>query len=469
MPARHRLGGLPVRLLWPTLALVVLVEAAIVLPALGIQRRLLLDGCQRAADVIAAATGLAAPALTADPSFAARLRKLGLDGIWIRTQGAERQVLAPTGARIAAEPIDLTHEPLPLGIVRALRASVAGGGTPIALRAPSQLEPGAELELTVARSKLRSALRDFAWRALLLAAPVAAAAGGVYYWLVFAGLVRPIRRLTAAIAAFHADPDRAWSAGFDPAALGRGEIGDAGRDLADLRQEMRTALWRNARLAALGTTFARACHDLRGSLATGLLSAERLSAHSDPMVARIGAAMVNGIEHAAALVQQSLDYALDAPPAVVRSRCALRALVAEAAQHQMAALDGCQVENRVDPQLAAEADRLMMVRILGNLLRNAVEAGAKRVRVTAGTEADGLAVRIADDGPGLTESARVRLFQPFASSRPQGAGLGLAIARDLMRAQGGEITLAKTGPGGTTFRLVLPRSPGGQPDKEAST
>ncbi len=456
MPARHRPRGLSVRLLWPTLALVVLVEAAIFLPALGRQRQMLLDGCERAADVIAAASRLAAPSLPADASFAALLRTLGPDGIWIRSRGGERQVLAPTGARAPAEPIDLVREPLLLGIVRALRASVAGGGAPIALRAPSRLEPGAELELTVARPKLRSALRDFAWRALAVSAPIAAAAGGVYYWLMFAGLVRPIRRLTAAIAAFHADPDRAWSAGFDPGALGRGEIGDAGRDLADLRQEMRTALWRNARLAALGTTFARACHDLRGALASGLLSAERLSAHPDPAVARTGARMVSGIEHAAALVQQSLDYALDAPPATVRSRFELRTLVDEAAQHQMAALGGCEVENRIGPQVAAEADRIMMLRILGNLLRNAAEAGAKRVRVTGEAAAEGLVVRVADDGPGLPEQLRGRLFQPFASSRPQGAGLGLAIARDLMRAQGGEIALADTGPHGTTFRLVLP-------------
>ena len=128
MPARHRLGGLPVRLLWPTLAFVVLVEAAIVLPALGIQRRLLLDGCQRAADVIAAASQLAAPALAADASFAARLRKLGPDGIWIRTQGAERQVLAPTGARIAAEPMPGRHAPsLPPPRLRARRRRARRG------------------------------------------------------------------------------------------------------------------------------------------------------------------------------------------------------------------------------------------------------------------------------------------------------------------------------------------------------
>ena len=67
-----------------------------------------------------------------------------------------------------------------------------------------------------------------------------------------------------------------------------------------------------------------------------------------------------------------------------------------------------------------------------------------------------LAVEIADDGPGLPEAVRSDLFRPFAgSARRGGAGLGLAIARDLMVAHGGDIELVSTGASGTTFRLTL--------------
>ncbi len=102
------------------------------------------------------------------------------------------------------------------------------------------------------------------------------------------------------------------------------------------------------------------------------------------------------------------------------------------------------------------ADRIQLFRVLTNLLRNAAEAGARSVRISAHQENTLLAVEIADDGPGLPEAVRNDLFRPFAgSARRGGTGLGLAIARDLMVAHGGDIELVATGASGTTFRLTL--------------
>jgi signal transduction histidine kinase len=94
--------------------------------------------------------------------------------------------------------------------------------------------------------------------------------------------------------------------------------------------------------------------------------------------------------------------------------------------------------------------------VLTNLLRNAAEAGARSVRISALHDNTMLVVDIADNGPGLPEGVRSDLFRPFAgSARRGGAGLGLAIARDLMVAHGGDIELVSTGAAGTTFRLTL--------------
>jgi signal transduction histidine kinase len=67
-------------------------------------------------------------------------------------------------------------------------------------------------------------------------------------------------------------------------------------------------------------------------------------------------------------------------------------------------------------------------------------------------------IEVSDDGPGFSESARQKLFQPFAgSSRDGGTGLGLVIVRDIMRAHGGDVALVSGPDEKTTFRLVLPR------------
>jgi signal transduction histidine kinase len=114
------------------------------------------------------------------------------------------------------------------------------------------------------------------------------------------------------------------------------------------------------------------------------------------------------------------------------------------------------VINDVDPALLARADRIQLFRVLSNLLRNAAEAGGRSVRISAHHDNTTLAVEIADDGPGLPEGVRSDLFRPFAGSgRRGGAGLGLAIARDLMVAHGGDIELVSTSAAGTTFRLTL--------------
>jgi len=93
---------------------------------------------------------------------------------------------------------------------------------------------------------------------------------------------------------------------------------------------------------------------------------------------------------------------------------------------------------------------------------NAKQAGATKVSVTAEETPEHVLVDIADDGSGLADKARRKLFEPFAgSTRDGGTGLGLVIARDIMRGHGGDIVLVDSGPGGTTFRLMLPAAEAG--------
>jgi signal transduction histidine kinase len=115
------------------------------------------------------------------------------------------------------------------------------------------------------------------------------------------------------------------------------------------------------------------------------------------------------------------------------------------------------LDNAVDAAIEVKADRNQLYRVLSNLGANAVQAGAGQVRISAERHNGRVWIEVADDGPGLSEQARARLFQPFArSGRNGGSGLGLAIAKELVEAHGGDIHLIETSKDGTRFRVELP-------------
>jgi two-component system sensor histidine kinase FlrB len=96
--------------------------------------------------------------------------------------------------------------------------------------------------------------------------------------------------------------------------------------------------------------------------------------------------------------------------------------------------------------------------VLLNLAENAREMtrGHGRLVVTAGLAGGSLQLRFRDDGPGVAEAERVHIFEPFVSSRPNGTGLGLAVARIVVQAHGGSIELEAMATGGASFLVILP-------------
>jgi signal transduction histidine kinase len=101
-------------------------------------------------------------------------------------------------------------------------------------------------------------------------------------------------------------------------------------------------------------------------------------------------------------------------------------------------------------------------RALSNLVENAVTYG-QRARVTLTTVQDTLSITIDDDGPGIATSDMERIFEPFVrletsrSRETGGVGLGLAIARSIVRGHGGEITLANRPQGGLRVTVQMPK------------
>lgn len=147
---------------------------------------------------------------------------------------------------------------------------------------------------------------------------------------------------------------------------------------------------------------------------------------------------------------------LDVAPTVDEVVSAFR----ERAARQGAVLS---VELGALPRTAADRTQLQMV--LHNLVANALDvlanAPADRRRLTISGRVDGgtLVLAVADTGTGVSTDVADQLFEPFVTDKPDGMGLGLAISRSLMRSQGGELRLERTGEDGTCFVVELPVRP----------
>lgn len=92
-----------------------------------------------------------------------------------------------------------------------------------------------------------------------------------------------------------------------------------------------------------------------------------------------------------------------------------------------------------------------------NLVSNALQMGAHRVDVNAQGDAQTVEIHVGDDGPGVPAELGERLFEPFATARPGGSGLGLAVVRTVVEAHGGHVAVVPGALGGACFQLTLPR------------
>jgi signal transduction histidine kinase len=252
-----------------------------------------------------------------------------------------------------------------------------------------------------------------------------------------------------------------------------------------MQEDVLTSLRERSRLASLGEALAKISHDLRNMLSTGYLMADRLEMSRDPLVARTLPKLIGSLDRAINLCQRTLDYGRAEETAPELRQVRLRALAVEVAEGLGLGVSVDDASN-VDPNLApgnapvpgsvrcrievperytVQADPDHLYRVLANLLRNAAEAisasgGPGEIRVEVGETDDQQEIRVQDTGPGMPAKALENLFQPFRGGmRRGGAGLGLAIAEELVRAHGGELELISSTTEGTDFAIRLPTVP----------
>jgi signal transduction histidine kinase len=227
-------------------------------------------------------------------------------------------------------------------------------------------------------------------------------------------------------------------------------------------------LHRSEKLAAIGRLAAGVAHEVNSPAAAAAANLRYLmegrtgeGAWPEDAVECVGDSL-NSIERIQHIVRQLLDAGRlsDAPTGeAVR----LGAAVGESVRLvRTRAGQRIRLVAEVDEHLYAIGNEGVLVRVLVNLLVNAVQAiPAERsdglVRVTARSESGRVSVSVEDNGVGLPAEARRRLFEPFFTTRPvgHGAGLGLAVSRALVQGLGGELRVEDGPTGGVRAVIEL--------------
>lgn len=353
--------------------------------------------------------------------------------------------------------VDLRRKHLANDVPAALGALLHRENRIMRVLGPSPKDPALTIEMVLDESDLRRDMMQYSRNILVLSLFISLLTAGLLYLTLQWLMVRPMRRIAEGITEFAHRPEDA-TGGLKPISRSD-EIGVINGVLVDMQGGLRTALKQRERLAELGSAVSKINHDLRGILSTAVLISDRLAQLPDPQVQRIVPTLVQAIDRAINLCTQTLNYAREEGPQLTQTRFRLGELIDEVAA-DLSLLDSAgTLDSDIDPGLVVEADRDQLYRAFANLIRNAYDAGAHNVGVVATADAGATAtvIDITDDGPGMSRQATERLFQPFSgSSRKGGTGLGLVIARDVMRAHGGDIELLSTGAKGTVFRLRLP-------------
>lgn len=213
-------------------------------------------------------------------------------------------------------------------------------------------------------------------------------------------------------------------------------------------------------------------HELRAPLHALSLDAtvlERIAPDCDPVaqqqIRTLAAAMRGETEQLARLVDEYLAYAQTESGPLAGAPLELARIVDETILAHAARLSSCgvDVELRIDPELPrVTGDRPRVLLALHHLIENAADAAGPggRIDLSVGASADGRGVDlvVGDDGPGFAEPSAA--FRPFYSTKGEGAGLGLAIVREVARAHAGSAEARNRADGGAEVRLHLPEDRG---------
>ncbi|WP_028318153.1 sensor histidine kinase [Desulfobulbus elongatus] len=227
-----------------------------------------------------------------------------------------------------------------------------------------------------------------------------------------------------------------------------------------------TNLEKAQRLAAWQEVARRIAHEIKNPLTPIQLSAQRLRKRyldsiddNREIFDQCTATIVNQVDEIKKLVSEFSDFAR--MPKLRKERKNLGNLIWEMAILYQEAHKHLTIVCRIDPAVPEFLfDGVQLKRVLINLLDNAVsvlgDGGTITVSLGFGDRAGQVRMAVADDGPGIADEVKVRIFEPYFSTRKSGTGLGLAIAHTIVSEHGGTIRVHDNTPAGTVFAVELP-------------
>ena len=451
--------GLSARLLALTIIFVMLSEILIYAPSIA---RFRLDWLEEriSAGHLAILALEATPDYMIDPELELQLlNQAGALLVALRTPDGKNLVLrGGLAPPMVDATVDLSDRTFLSAVGDAFETLSQTGTRMLRIKGPSPRAPDSWIDVVVDEGPLRQAMIAFSWRILGLSVVISLITAtlifGALQWL----MIRPMRRLTNAMVRFREAPDD--FSHQSQASNRRDEFGVAEREFCLLRDEVIRALHQQERLASLGTAMGKINHDLRGILTTAQLVADRLTDSTDPQVRKLLPPLVRALDRASALCSDTLGFSREGPAKPELSQFPLDSLHEEVRESLAQYLDTAKVFSYdAAPDFHLVADRDHLFRVIRNLVENALQMGASDVVLLASRDNGQITIDVRDNGPGLPAKALANLFVPFkGSARSGGSGLGLATARELMRAQGGDLSLANNSASGVTFRIELPDS-----------
>jgi two-component system, sensor histidine kinase FlrB len=223
---------------------------------------------------------------------------------------------------------------------------------------------------------------------------------------------------------------------------------------------LQSYLARQQRLSTLGELAAGLAHQIRTPLAAALLYASRMTLPDcEPAdLVRCAAKTAERLRELDKLITEMLAFARGAANLEPVS---VNALLEQAAQWLRPALSaGSRLTIRTEaPDLKVCVNAPAFVSAVLNLATNAMQAanGNLEIELLARLSAEGRAeIVVSDDGPGIADHLKARVFEPFFTTRVRGTGLGLAIVKSIVEAHRGNIRLDDARPRGASFVIDLP-------------